>query len=172
MYVRQIEIRNFLIHKDTSLCLSPLTVFVGPQGGGKSALFDALLNFSMVSRGNLRQAFGPYPYSYRATMHRAANKIARIGYKVSMSRNVDDNDYLVYEIEYSQTSLVDQEPRFTIPTERLMRQPGNVVLFDRADPDAYPISRGLELEDDRSLLAAIRYAEVRAPAQGIDDLVT
>ncbi len=61
MYIRHLRIRNYLIHKDTEIDLTPLTVLVGPHGGGKSALFDAMLNFSMVSRGSLRQAFGPYP---------------------------------------------------------------------------------------------------------------
>jgi ABC-type Mn2+/Zn2+ transport system ATPase subunit len=27
-------------------------VLIGPNGGGKSALFDAILNFSMLSRGS------------------------------------------------------------------------------------------------------------------------
>ena len=45
MYIRRIEVRNYLIHRNTALDLSPLSVFVGPQGGGKSALFDAMLNF-------------------------------------------------------------------------------------------------------------------------------
>jgi hypothetical protein len=56
------------IHQDTTVGLLPLTVFVGPNGGGKSAFFDALLNFSMLARGNLRQAFGPYPFSFRAAL--------------------------------------------------------------------------------------------------------
>lgn len=51
MYIRDLRIRNYLVHQDTAVSLSPLTVFVGPHGGGKSALFDAMLNFSMVSRG-------------------------------------------------------------------------------------------------------------------------
>ena len=172
MYIRQMQVRNFLIHKDSTLALSPLTVLVGPQGGGKSAFFDAMLNFSMVSRGNLRQAFGPYPYSFRATIHRSASRVARIGYHVHMSRSVDDVEYLEYDIDYSQLGPTDQEPRFTIPNERLIKNPGNVVLFDRADSDAYPITKGLELEDDRSLLAAIRHAEVRGNAKDVDSLVT
>ena len=172
MYIRSVQVRNFLIHKETNLELRPLTVFVGPQGGGKSALFDAMLNFSMVSRGNLRQAFGPYPYSFRATIHRAANKVARIGYRVVMSRSVDDVEHLVYEISYAQSGVADQEPRFTIPNERLVKQPGDIVLFDRANADAYPITRRLELEDDRSLFAAIRQADVTGGAKEIDDLLT
>jgi predicted ATPase len=171
MFIHRVKIRNYLIHRDTTIDLTPLTVFVGPQGGGKSAFFDAMLNFSMVSRGNLRQAFGPYPYSYRATIHRAAGRMARIGYEVRMSRSIDDEEYLVYEIQYHQTGAADQEPQFTIPHERLVKHPGNVLLFDRRDPDATPATKDLDLQEDRSLLAAIRHAELLSKTVNIDELV-
>jgi hypothetical protein len=70
MFIRKFRVRNYMVHQDTSIELQPLTVLVGPNGGGKSALFDAMLNFSMLARGNLRQAFGPYPYSFRAKLYR------------------------------------------------------------------------------------------------------
>ena len=48
VFIRRFSIRNFKIHRDSSLELFPITVFVGPNSGGKSAIFDALINFSMV----------------------------------------------------------------------------------------------------------------------------
>ena len=172
MYIRHLQVRNYMIHKDTKIDLTPLTVLVGPQGGGKSALFDAMLNFSMVSRGNLRQAFGPYPYSYSATKHRAASKLARIGFNVHMSRGVEDESFLEYEIDYSQIDSTEQGPRFTIPHERLRKMPDDTVLFDRKDPDAYEISKGLDIEDDRSLFAAIRHADLTGKLNEVDSLVS
>ncbi len=171
MYIRELRVRNYLVHQDTSITLSPLTVLVGPQGGGKSALFDAMLNFSMVSRGSLRQAFGPYPYSFNATKHRAASRVARIGYRVAMSRTREADEHFVYEIDYTQTGMSEDAPTYTIPNERVTKQPGNVVLFDRADPDRYPITRGVELENDRSLFAAVRQAELADRQLETDELL-
>lgn len=145
---------------------------VGPQGGGKSALFDALLNFSMVSRGSLRQAFGPYPFSFSATRHRSANRIARIGYEIILSQTKADANALKYEIEYLQDGGGENEVRFTIPKERLTRVPGGAVIFDRDDPDKYPISRSLTLELDRSFFAAVRHAELQSVDIGADPLIS
>jgi hypothetical protein len=36
MYIRKIRIRNYLVHKDTDVNFEPVTVLVGPQGGGKA----------------------------------------------------------------------------------------------------------------------------------------
>src|SRR5438445_127097 len=88
MYIREFSVKNYLVHKNTKIALSPITVFVGPNGGGKSAFFDAILNFSMVARGNVKQAFGPYPYSFAATKYHGASPLARISFEVSMSKSV------------------------------------------------------------------------------------
>jgi predicted ATPase len=170
MYIREIRIKNFLIHQDTSMILSPLTVFVGPNGGGKSAFFDAILNFSMLARGSLQQAFGPYPFSYRATLYRGANAVSRIGYVVSMSRDEREANSLTYEIDYNQTGQSEDEGRFTIYNERLTRNPGNHVLFDRSDADSFPISAALELAQDRSVFAALRKAQITSTSPDTDEL--
>lgn len=52
------------------------------------------------------------PYSYRATIHRAASGISRIGYRVVMARSAEDDATLVYELEYIQTGRTDDEPTF------------------------------------------------------------
>ncbi|MGH9465935.1 MAG: AAA family ATPase, partial [Terriglobales bacterium] len=80
MYLHEFTVRNYMIHSETHIAPSPITVLVGSNGGGKSALFDAILNFSMLSRGSLRQAFGHYPYSYAATKCRRAAPYERVGF--------------------------------------------------------------------------------------------
>src|SRR5271167_3521953 len=80
MYIHELTVRNYMIHRSSNIKLSPITVLIGPNGGGKSALFDAILNFSMLSRGSIKQAFGGYPYSYSATKCRRAAGYERIGF--------------------------------------------------------------------------------------------
>ena len=78
MFIHRFGVSNFKIHKATSLDLFPITVFVGPNSGGKSALFDALINFPVVCRGNLSEAFNQYPFSFEALRHHGASPSARI----------------------------------------------------------------------------------------------
>jgi predicted ATPase len=159
MFLRELRVKNYMVHQDTTVTLEPLTVFVGPNGGGKSALFDALLNFSMLSRGNLRQAFGPYPYSFKSTIYRGASKVSKIGYRVVMSRNREDAGSLEYEIDYAQTGQNEDHPQFVVNREILVEHPSKQIIFDRNDPEQYPIARSVVLENDRSLLAAVRYSQ-------------
>jgi predicted ATPase len=161
-----------MIHQDTTLKLSPLTVFVGPNGGGKSAFFDAMLNFSMVSRGLLPQAFGPYPFSYKATLYRGASTVAKIGYRLTMSKKESDSDSLVYEIEYQQSGLAEDAAMFTIINEKLTKHPAGTILFDRSDPDTFPLSKDLPLENDRSLFSALRQKHMANGTVTEDDLVS
>jgi hypothetical protein len=170
MYIQSIRIRNFMVHQDTTLSLSPLTVFVGANGGGKSAFFDALLNFSMLARGSLQQAFGPYPFSYNATLYRGASSVSRIGYSATMSKAQGDEQSLVYEIDYGQTASGDHIPRFVIFKETLIKQPGEVVLFDRSDPDHYPAIAALPLSADKSVFATLRQAQISGAQTEVDEL--
>src|SRR5437899_12175881 len=101
MYIHEFAVRNYAVHRNTAVRLSPITVVVGPNGGGKSALFDALVNFSMVARGNLRQAFGQYPFSFFATRFHSADRLSRIGFDVLMSRS-QSQPQLRYRIDYAQ----------------------------------------------------------------------
>ena len=90
MFIRHFSVRNYKIHKDTSLNLFPITVFVGPNSGGKSAIFDALITFSMVCRGNLSEAFNQYPYSFEALRHHGASASARIRFaRLLAARKLD-----------------------------------------------------------------------------------
>jgi predicted ATP-binding protein involved in virulence len=161
MYIREFTAKNYLIHRSTTLKFAPITVFVGPNGGGKSAFFDAILNFSMVARGNIRQAFSQYPYSFNATKHHGAGKLERIGFDVIMSHSRSGEDALRYRVDYAQQGPSESaSPNFQIAHEILEQLPSKTVLFDRNnDPYSSSLNSALKyLEVDRGIFAAVRTA--------------
>lgn len=168
MYIHQFTVRNYMILRSTSIKLSPITVLIGPNGGGKSALFDAILNFSMLSRGSIKQAFGHYPYSYSATKCRSAAGYERIGFDVVMSKTQGQHERLNYTINYSQLWAAEAgNPTFEIKTESLTLSPGT-PLFDRDNPAASRLKQALKCVDsDYGILAAVR----RAGLERLDDRV-
>jgi hypothetical protein len=161
-----------MIHRNSSVNLYPISVFVGPNNAGKSALFDALTNFSMVSRGKLSQAFGPGPYSYRAKRSHGAAATSRIGYEVDFSRGWEDEERLTYSVSYAQVAGAYDPPRYQIFDESL-RSTDGTSLFDRSDPDASPLTTAIRyLTDDQSVFAAIRRAQFMGESEDDESLVT
>lgn len=158
MYLHDFTIKNYLSHKLTYIQLSPITVLVGPNAGGKSALFDAILNFSMVARGNIRQAFGPYPFSFSATRHHGALKFEAIGFEATLCQHEAAAEKLHYSIDYNQEGQVESGlPTFNISNEVLKRLPGGEIVFDRRSPGASPLKKALQhLEKDKGIFAALR----------------
>jgi len=158
-------VRNYMIHRSTTIKLSPITVLIGPNGGGKSALFDAILNFSMLSRGSIKQAFGGYPYSYSATKCRRAAGYERIGFDVVMSKTMQ-SERVAYSINYSQLGIAEPgNPTFEIKTESLAMANGT-RLFDRDRAGASPLKQALKYVDqDYGILAAVR----KAAFEGLSD---
>jgi hypothetical protein len=166
MYMHKLTIRNYMIHRTTKIDLSPITVLIGPNGGGKSALFDAILNFSMLSRGSIKQAFGHFPYSYAATKYHGAAGFERIGFDVEMSNTQGQDERLNYSINYAQIGTADPgNATFQIFTEHMESSTG-VKLFDRDNPVASPLKHALKhVEMDYGILAAAR----KAAFEGNDD---
>lgn len=162
-----------MIHKATKVELFPVTVFVGFNNGGKSALFDALLNFSMVSRGKLSQAFGQGPYSFSFRRHRGTPASARIGYTVEMSESKEADEFLRYHITYAQQRGSAEAPQYTIFDETLESGGSGEVLFDRGNEEAWRIKGVADfVNDDTSIFAAIRTAQVRGKYKETNPLVS
>src|SRR6266536_2130048 len=159
-----------MIHKATNVEFFPITVFVGPNNGGKSALFDGLLNFSMVSRGRLSQAFGQGPYSFQYQRHRGASAGGRIGYTVEMSDQKDSPERLTYRITYSQRGTA-ASPTYAIHDEILTDTAGKTIV-SRSDDVCRVKGAGPYWREDTSIFAAIRRAQVEQKYVETNPLVT
>jgi len=157
MFIRRFTIKNFKIHRDTSLDLFPITVFVGPNSGGKSAIFDALINFSMVCRGNLSEAFNQYPFSFDALRHHGASSAARIRYEAQLAQEPKSEELLHYLIEFSQNPGSQDDPTYAIHNEEL--RAGSEILFSRSEDICRLPGLGSLPLDGRSIFAAVRRTE-------------
>lgn len=56
--LQKIKIQNFKLHKDTSLEIKPITLFIGQNNSGKSSVFQAL----QLIKQNLKVCANPYNY--------------------------------------------------------------------------------------------------------------
>lgn len=171
MFIHKLSITNWMIHKSTSVDFFPVTVFVGPNNGGKSALFDALLNFSIVSRGRLSQAFGQGPYSFAYRRHRGASASGRIGYTVEMAEGKDSSERLTYRITYSRRGGSAETPMYAIYDETLTDTAGKTI-FSRSEEVCHVKGAATYYNDDTSIFAAIRRAQVEEKYVETNPLVT
>lgn len=171
VFIHKLSLTNWMIHKATSVDFFPVTVFVGPNNGGKSALFDGLLNFSMVSRGRLSQAFGQGPYSFAYRRHRGASAGGRIGYTVEMAEAKDSPDRLTYRITYSQRGGSAATPTYSIHDEALTDAAGKTI-FSRSEEVCHIKGAAPYYNDETSIFAAIRRAQVEEKYVETNPLVT
>lgn len=171
MFIRCFDVRNFKSYKAACVDLYPVTVFVGSNNGGKSAFFDALLNFSMVSRGRLSQAFGPGPFSFPAVYHHGASPNSRIRFEAVLSDSAESEETLVYRVGYNVRKPLGDPPAYVIHDERLTRD--GQPLFDRADMEECEIPGVIKhIGDEQSFFAAVRRAQVAGDYVEVDPLVT
>ena len=69
MMIRRVRVQNFLSLKDTTVDLSPLTIFIGPNASGKSAVFKALVALSKLLRSvPLRGPRGEFTFDPAVTL--------------------------------------------------------------------------------------------------------
>lgn len=67
--LRKVEFENFMSLKNVSVSLQPLTVFIGPNASGKSAIFKALVTFSrLMNRAPVRGPQGEFALESGVTL--------------------------------------------------------------------------------------------------------
>ncbi len=150
MLIRSFSVTSFLNHKETTIEFEPVTVLIGPNNGGKTAIFDALQNFSMVARGRISTAFGPGPYSFGAIRNNDASKVAPIRFEATLQP--DSGSAIRYQIEYGQVG----QDTYSIHQEVLTDLEEDQVIFDRSQGICAVEGADQYLSGDRGFLASLR----------------
>ncbi len=154
MHIKSFRLRNYASHTDTVLDdLGPVTVLVGPNGGGKSTLFEAIRTFSRILVGPVSRAFGPPPFSFDDKLFRGADPRTMAFEAQLVDPVLPVAVHYRIELGYVGSENVGAPPSIQQEVVSL----GNDVVFDRAQRQL--VIPGLEWRDiapDVSLLATIR----------------
>lgn len=150
MHLTSVSIENYSIHKNTSVDLQPVTVLIGRNGGGKSALLDALMLLGRTARGSLGQAFeATGPFSYQARLFHGAQETEPMRFDVRF-----DPGYNLGVIRYELVFGPGVDGVLTVRVEKVTTHDGRVVLHREGKVNGPP---GLgSLADDTTALATVR----------------
>jgi predicted ATPase len=127
MILKYIRIRNFLIHEDTELSLGDVSVLVGANGTGKSAIIDALFVVGRLARGPVERSFDSRgPFAFAARKRHGAPEHQPMAFSLRFA-----NDAFSAEATY-EVQLVLRDERVVVLSESL--KSGNAVVYDRDTP--------------------------------------
>lgn len=164
MHIRSLQLRNYASHADTTLdSLGPVTVLVGPNGGGKSSLFEAIRTFSRLLVGPVGRAFGPPPFSFDDKLFAGANPRTMAFEAQLVEPRFPISVFYAVELGYVGSENVGAPPTIRQEVIKL----GDEVVLDRA-------ARKLAVQDvewgdlapDASLLATVRSRPPERPFRG------
>jgi len=146
-----ISIENYSIHRSTSVDLEPVTVLIGRNGGGKSALIDALMLLSRTARSSLAQTFEETgPLSYRARLFHGAPDAASMRFRLDFEPE-EGRGLVTYELVFGP----DTNGALSVQLESLAAADGrDVFRRERTFEGPRELS---ELPDDTTVLATMRH---------------
>ena len=104
--IKHLEFLNYRSHKHTGFDLEPLTVFVGPNGGGKSNIFKGLVLLQTSVNRSPAEYFGTGPFDFWAQRHRgeeSATASIAVGARIA-GLDALGHDSAEYRIEIAQGS--------------------------------------------------------------------
>lgn len=100
--IRRIRVQNFLSLRDVTVDLSPLTIFIGPNASGKSAIFKALVCLSRLLRQSpVRGPQGDFALGADVTLDHLVwqgNAGLPIVFQIWFSEDLDDEPSYTLEI--------------------------------------------------------------------------
>ena len=118
--LKRLRVQNFMSLKDTTIDLSPLTVFIGPNAAGKSAAFKALVTLSKLLRQFPMQGpKGEFNLEPAVTFDRMVwqgNSGLTITFEVWFSGDADDDPGYTLELAKKARGWMVQREKFHLET--------------------------------------------------------
>lgn len=119
--IRRLHTHGFKTLVDTTISFEPLTIMLGKNGAGKTAILDSLQLIGNFARGGVHRALGPPPWSLDWLRTRGRRSVSDVVFKVSVE--------LGNGREYSYSLCLEErrgEP--AVRQEKLVRQTDGRVL--------------------------------------------
>lgn len=139
----QIQVRGYRSLVDVSPSLHPLTVMIGPNGSGKTALLEVFLLLSRAARSELAKAIEAHG-GLNAILSKTAGAPNRLQISLTIDmESADNQEPLYYGFE-----LAPLEPGYTIPFERLEQRLDPAASEPHRYIDARDISVRFDLDPD------------------------
>jgi predicted ATPase len=117
--IERLKVNGYLSLVDADIRFRPLTVLLGRNGAGKSALLDALERLGSYARGGAERAFGPPPYSLGDLRSRGYGDIPATSFEAELSLDAERYRYKL--------ALAERNGQAQVEEERLMLASGQVV---------------------------------------------
>lgn len=151
--MRKVEFENFMSLQNVSVELEPLTVFVGRNGSGKSAIFKGLVSLSKLLggapiRGHKGESFVLEPGVTLDDVVWSGNSGLPIRFRVWFS---DDGDEPGYSLELRKGAA-----GWSVTREKI-RAGDRWIEVDQDNPFGHSTERGKTMEHRPPLRATLRY---------------
>lgn len=150
--IRKLEIENFMSLKSASFELGPLSVFIGQNGSGKSALFKALVTLVRLGNGApLRGPKGEFKVEAEVNFDDlvwAGNLGLPVRFRVWFDDDGDEPGYVV--------ELRKGIEGWSVIREK-MRVEGAPIILDEDHAFSFPVERGEPRQISAPLRGTLRY---------------
>lgn len=117
--IERLKVNGYLSLVDAEIRFTPLTVLLGRNGAGKSALLDALERLGSYARGGVDRAFGPPPFSLGYLRSRGYGDIPATSFEVELGLGAERYRYKL--------ALAERNGQAHVLEERLVLASGQVV---------------------------------------------
>ncbi|HSN98800.1 MAG TPA: AAA family ATPase [Candidatus Nanopelagicales bacterium] len=118
--IERLKVNGYLSLVDAEIRFTPLTLLLGRNGAGKSALLDSLERLGSYARGGVDRAFGPPPYSLGFLRSRGHGDLPATSFEVDLRV---DGELFRYKL-----SLDEVQGQAKVREERVLKVSSGMVI--------------------------------------------